>query len=236
MQTALMRVALPCVAIALLACAEEPVEPPRYPFTFHAHADGRGLAGVQISVNDAPVGVTNEQGILQVDLTGPEGAPVRISAACPEGHRDADGPKMQNLRRINSLDPAAAARGIEVTFGCPPEHRNAVVVVRTHDQADLPVLLDGREVARTDASGAAHLAVAMLPGTTFQVLVDTRHNERLRPRSPTVSYTVPDHDEVFVFDRRFEEEKKPRARRPRSPARPRSTASRLPVRIQSHGR
>lgn len=230
MRQSLMTVLLAFASFVIGSCGEEPAPPPRYPFTFHAHADGQGLEGVQITVNDAPVGVTNAAGVLHVDLTGPEGAPVRIHAVCPEGHRSVDDAKMQNLRRVNSLDPATAARGIEVTFSCPPEHRNAVVLVRTHDQAGLPIMLDGREVARTDGSGVAHLAVAMLPGTTFQVLLDTRHNERLRPRSPTASYTIPDHDEVFVLDQRFEEEAPPRRRRR---ARPRPAAPRLPIRIPS---
>ena len=214
------------------SCDDEPAAPPRYPFTFNTHADGDGLEGVRINVNNAPVGVTNGEGVLRVDLTGPEGAPVRVSAVCPEGHRSTEDAQVHNLRRVQSLDPATAARGIEVTFACPPEHRNAVVVVRTHNQVGLPIMLDGREAARTDGSGVAHLAVVMTPGTAFQVLVDTRHNERLRPRSPTQTYTVPDRDEVFVLDQRFVEEAPPR--RVRRRARAAAPASRLPQRISSH--
>lgn len=216
----------------LASCGDEPVAPPRYPFTFNTHADGDGLEGVQITVNNSPVGVTNAEGVLRVDLTGPEGAPVRVSAVCPEGHRSTEDAQVHNLRQVQSLDPATAARGIEVTFACPPEHRNAVVVVRTHNQVGLPIMLDGREAARTDGSGAAHLAVVMTPGTAFQVLVDTRHNERLRPRSPTQTFTVPDHDEIFLVDQRFEEEAPPR--RVRRRARTVAPASRLPQRISSH--
>jgi hypothetical protein len=216
----------------LASCDDEPAAPPRYPFTFLTHADGDGLEGVQVTVNNSPVGVTNGEGVLRVDLTGPEGAPVRVSAVCPDGHRSIEDAQVHNLRRVQSLDPATAARGIEVTFACPPEHRSAVVVVRTHDQVGLPIMLDGREVARTDGSGAAHLAVVMTPGTAFQVLVDTRHNERLRPRSPTQTFTVPDHDDIFLVDQRFVEEAPPRRvrRRPRTVA----PASRLPQRISSH--
>lgn len=221
------------VAIALLAaCDGEPEPPPRYPFTFNAHSDSDPIEGVQVTVNGAPVGTTNAEGVLRVDLTGPEGAPVRVAATCPEGHRSPDQTQVHNLRRVQSLDPATSARGIEVTFDCPPERRDAVVVVRTHDQTGVPVLLDGREVARTDESGAAHLHVAMAPGTTFQVLLDTRYNERLRPRSPTQSFTLPDRDEVFVLDQRFAEEAPPRVRRRRP--RPEQHVVRLPVRIPSH--
>lgn len=210
----LITLALAAASLSLLtSCEEEPAPPPRYPFTFTAQADGQPLEGVEITVNERSVGRTNAEGVLRVDLTGPEGAHVRINASCPEGHRNATEPQTLPLRRVQSLDVAAAARGIEVVFSCPPERRNAVVVVRTHDRGDIPVLLDGREVARTDASGAAHLHVAMEPGTTFTVLLDTRSNERLRPSSPSQAFTVPDRDEVFVLDQRFEEQQPRRVRR-----------------------
>lgn len=226
--------ALSVASIALLgalACEGEPEPPPRYPFTFTAHSDGDPLEGVEITMNGSSLGTTNGQGVLRSDLTGPAGAPVRIGAVCPAGHRSPDQEQVQTLRRVQSIDPAAAARGIEVTFTCPPEHRSAVVLVHTHGQTAMPVILDGREIARTDPSGVAHLSVEMAPGTTFQVQLDTRHNERLRPRSPTQTYTVPDHDDVFVLNQRFEEEAPPRrVRRPRPPPPP---AVRLPIRIPS---
>ncbi len=214
------------------ACDSEPEPPPRYPFTFSAHSDTDPLEGVQVTVNGGQVGSTNGEGVLHVDLTGPEGAHVAVNAVCPEGHRSPDQAQTHTLRRVQSLDPATSARGIEVSFECPPERRDAVVVVRTHDQGGMPVLLDGREVTRTDESGAAHLHVAMLPGTSFQVRLDTEANNRLRPRNPSLTYTLPDHDEVFVLDQHFEEEAPPRRRRRRRRAR--QPAVRLPMRIPSH--
>ncbi len=234
MRQPLSRVSLGLVLVGLLVgsagCEEEPAPPPRHPFTFTVNADGEPLEGVQITVNDGPVGVTDAEGVLRVDLTGPSGATVRVAATCPEGHRQPDA-QTYSLRRVQSLDPATAARGIEVSFTCPPERRNAVVVVRTHEQGGVPVMLDGREVARTDPSGAAHLHVAMPPGTTFLVQLDTRHNDRLRPNSPSQSFTVPDRDEVFVLDQRFAEEQPPPVRR--RPVRRREPAVRLPIRIPS---
>jgi hypothetical protein len=213
------------------ACGDEIEAPPRYPFTFSAHADRNPLGGVLIVVNDRPMGSTDAQGLLRIDLTGPEGAPIQITAVCPAGHRQSDEPQLHNLRRVQSLDPRAQARGLEVSFSCPPEHRTGVVVVRTHDQQAVPVWLDGREVARTDASGAAHVQVAMAPGTTFQVQLDTRHNAQLRPQSPSTSFTIPDNDEVFVLDQRFALEEPRRVRRTRPRA---ESEQRLPIRIESH--
>jgi hypothetical protein len=223
------------VTLALLllcACGNDAAVPQRFPFTFSAHSDGEPLASVRVLVGGRPIGTTNAQGLLQIDLTGPLGAPVQVNAACPTGHRSPAEPQVHNLRRVQSLDPLTQRRGIEVTFACPPERREAVVVVRTHDQNGVPVFLDGREAARTDESGAAHLHVAMAPGTTFQVMLDTRFNERLRPRSPSQSFTLPDADEVFVLDQRFEQEAPPRRRRVVRPPTP--PAPRLPIRIPSN--
>lgn len=225
-----MRGMLALMVVVLSACEEEPAPPPRHPFTFTVQADGEPMEGVQITVNDGPVGTTGADGTLRVDLTGPSGATVRVAAACPLGFRNPDAQTF-SLRRVQSLDPATAARGIEGSFACSPERRNAVVVVRSHDQTGVPVMLDGREIARTDPSGAAHVHVAMAPGTTFLVQLDTRHNERLRPRSPSQSYTLPDRDEVFVLDQRFSEEQPPRP--VRRPVRRREPEVRLPIRIPS---
>ncbi|MGE0790515.1 MAG: hypothetical protein AB7S26_32860 [Sandaracinaceae bacterium] len=204
-----------CVSLGA-ACEEEPAPPPRFPFTFSAHTDRQPMEGVSIRVNDQEIGVTDDHGQLRLDLTGPPGATVLVSARCPEGHRSPEQPQPHTLRVIQSLDPAASARGVQVSFECPPEYRDAVVVVRAHDRADLPVLVDGREVTRTDASGAAHVHMRMSPQTSFHVQIATASNERLRPRDPVMSYTVPDHDTIFTFDQRFEEEARRRTGRRRS--------------------
>lgn len=215
-----------------LGCSEPPPEPVAYPFTFTATSDGQPLEGVSVTLNEGTLGTTNGEGILRSNLTGPEGAPVSLNAICPEGHRSPDQAQVHTLRRVVSLDPATQAQGIQVSFDCPPEHREAVVIVRTHDQTGLPIYVDGREVARTDESGVAHVHMPqMAPRTGFQVRIATAAiNERLRPREPSQTYTVPDHDEVFVFDQRFEEEAPPRRRRRRRRRRPEPEV-RLPIRI-----
>ncbi|MEC7519408.1 MAG: hypothetical protein VYE22_06045 [Myxococcota bacterium] len=216
-------------AAALVACEEEEAPPPRYSFTFSATTDGQPLEGVTISVNDDPKGDTNGEGIFRQDLTGPEGAPISVNASCPEGYHLVGGAQSHTLRRVASLDPAVTNRGIQVSFECAPDYREAVVVVRTHDQTDLPVFLDGSEVTRTDESGAAHLYVRMQPNTSFEVRIATASNERLRPQEPSRSFTIPNRDAVFVFDQEFEEERPPR--RVRRVRRAAPAAPRLPIRI-----
>jgi hypothetical protein len=220
-------------SLLLIACGEDE-PPPRYPVTFEATSDHRPLEGVVLSVGQQVLGQTDADGVLHVDLTGPEGARVPITAQCPEGHRSPESLPEIVLRPVISLDPAAAARGIELSVPCPPDRRVAVVMVRTDGQADLPVYVDGRERARTDASGAAHVRLAMAPDTTFQVRLATTTRPLLRPQEPSMAFTLPDADQVFVFDQQFQVEEPPRRHvyRPR----PQQPVRTLPVKIQSHGR
>lgn len=221
----------------LSACGEQP-PPPRFPVTFVAVSDpGVPLAGVTVTANGSPVpGATDAQGLLHVFLTGPEGSPVQIGARCPEGYRQPTALPMLVLRRVVSLDPAARDRGLQVSIACPPLQRHGVVVVRAggdRPQPNVPVMIDGREVARTDASGAAHVALDMPPGGTFQVVLATAALPQLRPRDPPRTFTFPDHDEIFVFDQPFEVEEAPRPR-PRHggrPVRQQAPQPRLPVKI-----
>lgn len=225
------------LAVALLACGDPP-PPPRFPVTFEAVSDpGSPLAGVAITANGTPVGSTGPDGSLRVELTGPEGSPVRIGATCPSGYRSPANLPTIALRPVVGLDPATVHRGLLVSIACPPTHRHGVVVVRAagdQPQPNLPVLVDGREVARTDSSGVAHVALYMQPGTSFQVLLDTAAMPMLRPQNPRMSFAFPDSDEIFIFNQSFEVEQPP-VRRPvrRQPAKqpPPIPQPVLPVRI-----
>lgn len=227
-----------CLAscLALVGCGDPP-PPPRFPVTFTAVSDpGVPLAGVTVTANGAPIpGQTGGDGVLRVFLTGPEGSPVQIGAHCPEGHRAADDLPMITLRQVVGLDPAARDRGLEVGVRCPPLQRHGIIVVRAggeQPQANVPVMIDGREVARTDTSGIAHVALDMQPGSTFQVLLATASMPTLRPQDPRLSFTFPDDDEVFVFDQSFDVEAPPPVRRGRRRAVVAPTIQRTgPVRI-----
>ena len=84
--------------------------------------------------------------------------------------------------------------------------------------AGVPILLDGEPVARTNGSGVAHFSIRGAPGTEYIVELETRERPRLRPRSPTHLFTLPDADEIFVINQAFDPEKEPR-RRGRRPTR-----------------
>jgi hypothetical protein len=188
------------LVLALTACDAERASS-SYVVTFTARADAP-LAGVEVSVKDGAVlGRTGEDGTLRVTLTGPEGTVLPLRVSCPPGYRTPPPPDL-TLRRFTGLDPKAAERGLEVSLSCPPAQRMAALVIKT-GRAGLPVLAQGREVARTDARGYAHALVAVAPDTSFQVVIDTRGEPRLRPASPMSIVSIKDADEIVVIDRPF---------------------------------
>lgn len=216
--------------LAMLGCEEE-APPPTFRVTFTARSDGEPLARVRVVADGRPLGETGEDGALGVDLAGREGQAVTINAQCPEGHRAPEELPLLTLRRFRGLDPAAAERGIEVSIDCPPAERTAAVVIRAGDNGGgLPVTMSGRELARTDEHGIAHLVMHVQPHTTFRLRLDTSDNEDLRPQSPGATFTVPDADEIFLFDQPFEvRQKRRRWRRRRRSSEP--SGPMLPMRI-----
>jgi hypothetical protein len=86
--------------------------------------------------------------------------------------------------------------------------RKVVIAVRADNGGGLPVLYLGKQVTRTDASGAAHFALEVPPGAQFSVGLDTSDRRDLKPQSPSKPFTVGQHDDVMIFDQRFEVEKK----------------------------
>jgi hypothetical protein len=96
----------------------------------------------------------------------------------------------------------------------------AAVIIRAGGQAGLPVKLLGREVTKTDSMGIAHTLLSLPPGATFRLTLDTSSDPSLRPKSPTVTFVVPDKDDTLLFDQPFERIAPPPKRRRRPPPPP----------------
>lgn len=227
---------------ALGAC-EDPGPPPVFPITFLAQADpGVPLPGVQIRLAGAEPTVTGPDGSVRMELSGTEGTPVPVSATCPDGYRAAPALAPIVLRTTYGVG-GAPAPGLRVSISCPPTTRHGVVVVRasgdgTATRAGLPVMIEGREVARTDASGVAHVSLEMAPGQSFRVLLATAAaSPTLRPQNPELTFVFPDSDEIFAFDERFDEEAPVRTppRGPRHPTRPQPPVAGPPRPVQIIG-
>lgn len=221
------------IVLAALGCGEEG-PPPAFPVTFLATSDpGVPVPGVTLTANGGPAGVTGADGTLRVELSGSEGSTVVVGATCPDGYREPTPIAPLVLRRVIDLATGGNA-ALQVTVTCLPAARHGVVIVRAGGEGPrdgIPVLLDGREVARTDRSGTAHVAIDMAPGTPFSVALATATvAPMLRPTNPTMPFTFPDRDEIFIFDRPFDTEEPPPPPRTRSRRR-RTTATTGPVHV-----
>ena len=201
------------VLFVLLACGAQtgPVSS-SFAVTFTTESDlGLPLAGVSVSANGANVGASDEDGVVQTMLRGPDGAAVEITYACPEGHVQPPGPETLRLHRFTALDPEAQA-GLHMLLRCPPAKRQAAFIVRT-GQPDVPVLLNNEVVTTTNEFGVAHIHRETDPNVTFHLKLDTTVNERLRPEEPFVEFELGQHDEVFTWDQALS--LAPATRRPR---------------------
>lgn len=190
---------------ALLASCERAPEASRaFNVMFAIESDpGLPLGQVRVFVDGESVGETDSNGLLRTTVYGRAGEQLRIEHDCPQGHATPSETKLLRLRSFASINEPGP-RGLEITLRCRPLQRRAAFIVRVKNGAGLPVLLDGKVVARTNASGVAHFSTFGAPGTEYIVELDTQERPRLRPQQPTHLRTLPDADEIFLLDQSFE--------------------------------
>lgn len=187
--------------------------------TFTAESDpGLPLEGVVVKANGREVGRSDSFGLVQTMLRGPEGAGVQITHECPEGYVPPRDPQTLRLHTFRSLDDSGRT-GLSMTLPCAPAERRVAFVVRTNGKANLPVKVDGEEVARTNDAGYAYVVRTAAPGTVFRVSIDPSEQPTLRPQSPPAQqFTLGAHDDLFLVSQTFEVDeprRAPRRRRPR---------------------
>jgi hypothetical protein len=177
----------------------------RYEAVVRVSVDGRPVPGARILRNGAAVGTTLADGSAALRFVGNEGELYDLVVECPQGLRSPQKPVRITLRRLE--DPASRP---EYSVQCTRALQTVVVAVRADNGPNLPVVHLGKEVARTDASGAAHVALRLPPDDSFELRLgtDEKGADLLRPQNPSASFVVKDRDELVVFDQRFTIEKR----------------------------
>ena len=192
--------------VMLSGCAGvtlEPPPPPPFKVAFAVEGDpGLPITGALVTRNEKTVATTGADGRAELTLNGADGETVDTSIKCPDGHTSPPHPISIRLARTGD----GRAPVFKVT--CPPTQRHVVVAVKAENGPNLPVVYLGKVITRTDASGAAHFAIQAPPGGQFQVMLDTGDDKRLSPPSPTKPFTVGSVDDIFVFEQKFDVEKK----------------------------
>jgi hypothetical protein len=193
-----------------------------YALVVHVNGDpGQPLAGASVLFRGAEVGKTENDGSVLLSIEGTEGETLNFDVSCPNGFRSPAKSLQVLLRRL--ADPSQRP---EYSVACSPTLRTVVVAVRAEGGPSLPVLYLGQEVARTDASGAAHAVMKVPPEEAIELVVGTNEpgHERLRPQNPSTKFLVKNQDDLFAFDVHFtvEPQRMPRVRaapKPKGPVR-----------------
>lgn len=188
----------------LIAGCQEPPPPEPFQISIKVESDpGKPMPGASISRANKLLGTTNADGRVNLLIAGVEGEFTDVMVTCPEGFQTPLKPLSVKLTRL-----AEKTKVTEYAVSCPPAMRRVVVAVRAENGPNLPVMYLDRPVTRTDAGGAASFALEVPPGSQFTVALNTIERRDIKPLSPSKLFVVGNQDDVFLFDQRFEVEKK----------------------------
>ena len=176
---------------------------------------GRPVAGAAIFEDQLAVAKTDATGAATLELRGTEGDSFQIGVRCPEGYVSPRLPTRVVLRTLGGT-----TRLPEYEIRCPPTERTMVISVRTEGVPEIPLRYLGREVGRTDASGAAHVQLRAAPGDRVELLFDTSElgDPWIFPKNPSVQLVVADTDEVISVAQHFDRDPPPPPIAPGRPA------------------
>jgi hypothetical protein len=210
------RLLLACTAFgALAACSSRA---PEHSFEFLVRVSSgpdRPVQGASVLHGTQPVGVSGEDGLIQLRSSGSEGEMLAFRVACPEGYKSPSEPLSIVLRRLGE-----GARAPEYWARCEPTSRVLVVVVRAEKVEGLPVRHLGNELGRTDGDGIAHVLLRAAPEESVELVLDTSAHPRLKPQQPTARFDVGAEDALHVFEQELQWDPLPRRRSPRRSDRP----------------
>jgi len=196
------------LAVAALALAGGCAPPTPRIFTQDAlvrvESDGAPIAGAAVSSGGKVLSKTAKDGRVQLRMSGHDGDVFHLDVACPPGFHPSGTHEFDLLVRR-----AEDGRSPEVTIRCARSRRTALVAVRANNGPSLPIMHLGREIGRTDASGAATLVMEITPGEDVELVLDTRSSKKIHPQNPVLSFRGHESDDVVVVDQTFTVDKPP---------------------------
>ena len=111
------------------------------------------VAGAEIAAGGGTViARTDSSGLAEITLSGAEGATFHVEIRCPTLYRSPSAPVA--IRRFDGRGSSP-----EYVARCSKTRHTLVVAVRTQGATNMPVYHLGKEVARTDESGSAHVLI-----------------------------------------------------------------------------
>lgn len=192
---------LASLAALVAACAPPPPVPVSVAVRVFSD-DGRPVPRAGLFSGSTLVAVTDDQGLAPIEVSGVEGETFQVVVKCPPGFKSPNDPLLVRRLGIN------AAAAPEYRVSCQSTRHTMVVAVRADDGPDLPVLYLGKEIARTDANGAANVMFEMDVGDRVELKLSTAGVEKIHPQNPVAVFEMPDHEDVQVFPVKFTRDKK----------------------------
>jgi len=159
---------------------------------------GRGVPGTQISLGKTLKGETDKDGLLLLPLSGQPGKVAPLTIKCPQGFASPEKTVDVGMTQLASGSPVPLFE-----THCTALLRSVVVGIRTENGAGLPVMYLGKEVARTDATGSAHVLLTVAPGETASLSLDTTGSPLLKPQNPNLLFKVGTKDEMVLLEQKF---------------------------------
>lgn len=174
------------------------------------------LGGVPVRVDGEVAGQTSVDGLLRISVSSSLRREVRLEPVCPDGYLQPDEPSILRLRSYGRED---AGSSLELELICRPALRSAVFIVLAVEGPRVVIRLDGEVVAHTNDDGVAHFARSARAGTKYLLELDASEHPGLLPRSTAHRFELPERNEIFVVEQKFELHRE--VRKSRAPRRPR---------------
>jgi hypothetical protein len=180
---------------------------PPFEFVVSVSSDpGKGVPGVELTLaGHAPLR-TDAAGRAKLAASGHQGDSVTVQIKCPAGFEEPGQPLAITLYRLSdrATPPVYDVR-------CVPTHRRVVAAIKAPKGIGVPIVHRGKVLTNVDSAGAAHVAIDAKPGEQVELTLDTtpEYAANLRPRSPTLTFVVPAHDDIVLLEQEFSIEAPP---------------------------
>ena len=192
-------------ALLCPGCPARPHEPLRAEAVIRVRVTDTGggpVEGAMARVGADDVSHTDRDGLAMLRIAGWSGEVRRVTVTCPQDSLLRKGGDAAWVLGGDARHDAGLMT-LEHEAICIPAWIELPLVVRTRNTRDVPVLLSGQEVARTDQDGVAQVLLRAKAGESISVVLDTSASPSLRPRSPVHMFAVTEADGLWMIDQVF---------------------------------
>lgn len=207
---------------ALVVSAPEAQAQDKFPFPVRVmvtDAKNDPVPKVPVMLDSKVVGYTDKDGKFEGTLTEANKTEISLALGPLDGWRYLDEASRKATLTIHpGLDGNPVGRSVEMKVKAKPTKVETILWVRARCDdkierkhcANLPVMLDGKEVTRTDAFGRAHVKLDANERSAHKLQIDTPDYDKEKddsalmvPRDPEYTFEVGAEPGVFYVNEAF---------------------------------